>query len=98
MKNKFFNHPLTELSATPRGGGKDEYMMVFIKDALLRLQAIKAGRDEIGFHEPFYLISLKHSLQWLLEYYGGEEKVETDYDVYSYYAWAHLQKFDEYLK
>lgn len=98
MKNKIFSHPLSEIASTPRGCGKDEYMMTFIQHASLRLREVEANWVNSDFCRLFYFESLKHSLDWLRDYYQGAECSDEEYSIYSYYAWVFLQKIDEDLE
>lgn len=98
MKNKIFRHPLGEIASTPRGYGKDEYMMTFIQHAILRLGAVEADWTNSDFCRLFYFESLKHSLEWLRDYYQGAYFSDEEYNICSYYAWVFLQKIDEDLE
>lgn len=97
MKNKFLTHPLTEIAATPRGYGKDDYMASFIKNTIQKLKELEESSDLADLHGLGYIVSLKRALEWLLEYFKGNSVVEDDYSIYSYYAWIHLKKLDEDL-
>lgn len=97
MKDKFFTHPLTEIAATPRGYGKDDYMAVFIENTIQKLKEFEESSGSADFHGLDYIASLKRALEWLLEYFKGNSAVEDDCSIYSYYAWIHLKKLDEDL-
>lgn len=97
MKHKFFSHPLTELSVTPRGFGKDEYMKCFIESASINLDQ-QLERPEWNYlQEQPHVKGLQRALQWLTEYYQGYSINEDDYTIYSHYVWTHLQLLDAEL-
>lgn len=97
MKRKFFSHPLTELPATPRGFGKDEYMKCFIESASINLNQQLASAEWTSLQEQPYIKGLQRAFQWLTDYYQGCPKNEDDHIIYSHYVWAHLQLLDAEL-
>lgn len=94
MKHKFFIHPLTELPATPRGFGKDEYMKCFIENASKNLDQQLARAEWAYLQERSYIQGLQRALQWLTEYYQGCSTNEDDHIIYSHYVWTYLQQLD----